>query len=255
MVDRIDLLDNLQRDLGNTTHTDAIANNMVEKSGLDYVKIKNLYDGGYGDVSIINHKSGNYLKSLVGNNGMFDMVNPNVYKGIAAPVILNEMSKEKKQYGAGGTISNVGGAIGAIPTPWTAAMGGMLKVIGGLKENDEQVLLQQQALAKQVTQQGMASQAALTPGYLAPFAIGGITPEGTDIEAEKGEVLRNPQTGSLAKISEGAPSHAQGGVDISAEPGTQIYGKLKVKEGRFKGMSYKDAADKIRKEIARLEKN
>jgi hypothetical protein len=95
----------------------------------------------------------------------------------------------------------------------------------------------------------------VNPGYSPSFPYGGMSPDGTDIEVERGEVLRDPNDGSLANISDNAPTHAQGGVDVTAEPGTQIYGKLKVKSGRFKGQTYKDAADSIRKEIARLEKN
>ena len=33
-----------------------------------------------GNTNISNQVSGNYLKSLKGNNGMFDMSNPNIYK-------------------------------------------------------------------------------------------------------------------------------------------------------------------------------
>jgi hypothetical protein len=160
----------------------------------------------------------------------------------------------KKQYGVGGTISALSPLLNlAVP-----GLGIATDMIGQVLKQNSQQKQQQDLLSQQNRKNAIgladASQSTLTPGYLAPFAVGGTSP-GTDVEVEEGEVLRNPQTGSLAKISEGAPSHAQGGVDISAEPGTQIYGKLKVKEGRFKGMSYKDAADKIRKEIARLEKN
>ena len=65
--------------------TDEVAQ-YAQDSGLDYVKLKNIVDGEVGDVSIVNHKPGNYLKSLIGNNGMFDMSNSNIYKAIAAPV-------------------------------------------------------------------------------------------------------------------------------------------------------------------------
>jgi hypothetical protein len=95
----------------------------------------------------------------------------------------------------------------------------------------------------------------VNPGFAPSFPYGGMSPDGTPIEVERGEVLRDPNDGSLANVSDNAPTHAQGGVDVTAEPGTQIYGKLKVKSGRFKGQTYKDAADSIRKEIARLEKN
>ena len=68
----------MRKVLGNTSTTDDIAT-YVEKRNLDYVKLKNIEDSGVGDVTIVNHKPGNYLKSAVGNNGMFDMTNPNIY--------------------------------------------------------------------------------------------------------------------------------------------------------------------------------
>jgi hypothetical protein len=61
--------------------TDDIAE-YIEKNNIDNVTLKNIEDGVYGDISIINHKPGNYLKSLWGNNGMFDMTNPNIYKSV-----------------------------------------------------------------------------------------------------------------------------------------------------------------------------
>jgi hypothetical protein len=74
-------LEEMKKVLGNTTTTDDIAA-YVEKRNLDYVKLKNIEDSGVGDVTIINHKPGNYLKSAIGNNGMFDMNNPNIYKSV-----------------------------------------------------------------------------------------------------------------------------------------------------------------------------
>lgn len=61
--------------------TDDIAT-YLEKQGLDNVQIKNVLDGDFGDINISNQVSGNYLKSLIGNNGMFDMTNPNIYKAL-----------------------------------------------------------------------------------------------------------------------------------------------------------------------------
>ena len=99
-------LEKMKLSLGDKTTTDEIAK-YIEDVNLDYVKIKNVYDSGLGDVSIVNHKKGNYLKSLVGNI-MFDMTNPNIYKtlipvAIGAGAALQEKKQEKKQ---GGTISS-----------------------------------------------------------------------------------------------------------------------------------------------------
>ena len=59
--------------------TDDLAS-YLEKAGLDNVSVKNIYDMEFGDVLINNQVPGNYLKSLDGNNGMFDMSNPSIYK-------------------------------------------------------------------------------------------------------------------------------------------------------------------------------
>ena len=145
---------------------------------------------------------------------------------------------------AGMMLGPIGAGIGALVG---GAFGGIKTAIGNKKMEDAQAL-QEQA-------QGEASQAGIQQKYTGPWATGGITPNGMPIEVERGEVLRNPNDGSLAKISDSANTHAQGGVNIGAEGGTEIYGNRRVKSGRFKGLMYKEAADKIRKEIARLEKN
>ena len=161
---------------------------------------------------------------------------------------------------ASGALS--GAATGlAIGGPWGAAIGGLIgggtQLIKGLAANKQQ----EDALVLQQQEQGEASQAGIQQKYMGPWATGGITPNVVPIEVEggggkgTGEVLRNPNDGSLTKISDSAPTHAQDGVDILAKPGTEIYGNRRVKSGRFKGLMYKEAADKIRKEIARLEKN
>ena len=103
--------------LGNKTTTDDIAAYM-DRAGLDRVKINNIVDGVHGDEIIHNHRLGNYLKSAVGNNGMFDMTNPNVFKtlvpaaGAAGAIGLMGSQTESKEpfstfrpnYQAGGSI-------------------------------------------------------------------------------------------------------------------------------------------------------
>ena len=70
----------------NTT-TDDIASR-IEDLGIDYVNIRNIYDGVQMPLeTIFNHRTGNYLKSAIGNNGMFDMTNPNIYKAIVPGAI------------------------------------------------------------------------------------------------------------------------------------------------------------------------
>ena len=61
------------------------------------VRIDNVFDSYDADfVDIINHKQGNYLKSATGNNGMFNMTNPNIYKGIIPPALLLYLQSQNK---------------------------------------------------------------------------------------------------------------------------------------------------------------
>jgi len=66
--------------------------------------IDNVYDGTSfpGTVRIIPHVEDSYLKSSIGNNGMFDMKNPNIYKGLTglgliSNGMLNKKNKTKKR--------------------------------------------------------------------------------------------------------------------------------------------------------------
>jgi len=57
----------------------------VKDNNLSYITIKNLIEKGnstLGTVYIINPKMGRFAKSAIGNNGMIDMSNPNIYKGL-----------------------------------------------------------------------------------------------------------------------------------------------------------------------------
>ena len=78
--------------------TDNVAK-YIEDKNLDYIKLKNVSDNLIGTETIVNHKPGNYLKSAVGNNGMFDMTNPNIYKGLIPAAGLYGLTQSKKQGG------------------------------------------------------------------------------------------------------------------------------------------------------------
>ena len=82
--------------------TDDVAK-YIDKKGIDYVTLKNIHDGGYGNVSIVRHQPRNYLKSLQGNVGFFDMNNPNIYKSLIGLSIGN-MGRQNnvKKYKDGG---------------------------------------------------------------------------------------------------------------------------------------------------------
>ena len=60
---------------------------------------KNLFDVLYGNVAIV--KNANQIKSAIGNNGMFDMTNPNIYKSLGAG-LLGASQLQKK--GSGGKL-------------------------------------------------------------------------------------------------------------------------------------------------------
>jgi len=60
-------------------YTDDLAE-FVQKYNLDNLFVKNIDDGVLGDILISNQVPGNFLKSLEGNVGTFDLTNPNIYK-------------------------------------------------------------------------------------------------------------------------------------------------------------------------------
>lgn len=69
----------MRQALGDQPSTDEMAA-YLENTDLNNITLQNIVDGGLGDVTIVNNKKGKYLKSLRGNNGMFDMNDPNIYK-------------------------------------------------------------------------------------------------------------------------------------------------------------------------------
>ena len=76
--------------------TDMIAH-YIDNENIGKIRIKDVNDGANGNVTIASHRPGNYLKSMFGNNGMFDMTNPNIYKVIIPPALfLGFKSKIKK---------------------------------------------------------------------------------------------------------------------------------------------------------------
>lgn len=52
----------------------------LQKEKLDNIQLRYVDDGSMGNTNIHNQVPGNYLKSLQGNDGMFDMSNPDIYK-------------------------------------------------------------------------------------------------------------------------------------------------------------------------------
>jgi len=75
----------------------------LTKTDYDRLIMRNLDDEGIGDVNIIANKSGNYLKSAVGNVGFFDLTNPDVFKamipilGLSTAIAVKAKQQEIKQ--------------------------------------------------------------------------------------------------------------------------------------------------------------
>jgi hypothetical protein len=83
--------------------TDDIAQ-YIKQQDIDRALIKNVDDGSIGSVLIHNQQPGKFAKSLRGNNGMFDMNNPNIYKALIPAIGVGALkkiidSKEKKKNG------------------------------------------------------------------------------------------------------------------------------------------------------------
>lgn len=116
----------------------------------------------------------------------------------------------------------------------------------GLNRDKKEKQLQATNKANMVRDEQEAANAAWQ-GYM---AMGGLTPNGTAIEVEDGEVMRG-QDGSMVELN--GPTHEQGGIDVTAEPGSQVFGNLKIKSGPYKGMEFKEAASLIRQKITRLQ--
>lgn len=79
---------------GREMPTDFVAEDLFNKN-LDYININNVRDPRIGDLKIINPDRIN-TKSAIGNNGMFDMTNPNIYKS-AIPIGLGVAASQNKQ--------------------------------------------------------------------------------------------------------------------------------------------------------------
>lgn len=154
--------------------------------------------------------------------------------------------------GAGTGLGTLGtmAALGATgPLGWgIAAAMGLGKLIGGISGEARE---KRQAItdANNARQDQQVNANAGWKGYM---AMGGLTPYGTPVEVEDGEVMRDPNDGSMVEFN--GPTHEEGGIDIVAKPGSQVFGNLKITEGKYKGMTYKDAASKIKRQIAQLEK-
>jgi hypothetical protein len=88
----------MRKALGDQTTTDDIAA-YIPKTNLRSITLQDIIDGGSGDVTIVNNRPGNYLKSKVGNVGFFDLKNPNIYKGVIPAGIATALSIDQQKNG------------------------------------------------------------------------------------------------------------------------------------------------------------
>lgn len=123
----------MKKTLGNFTTTDNIAD-YITNTKLNNITLQNIIDGGLGDVTIVNNRPGNYLKSIMGNNGNFDIWNnPNIYKAIV-PAAIGAGALNQKQRG-GPIVTNRGqwdypGQITIIPSNQITMQGVPYPVMG-----------------------------------------------------------------------------------------------------------------------------
>ena len=108
----------------------------IDNNNLDQAFIKDVHDGILGDILIAAHKKRNYLKSAIGNNGMFDMTNPNIYKAILPIGLGLGAASQLDQKREGGIIKddmgqwNHPGEITEIGSPYITMQGVPYDVLG-----------------------------------------------------------------------------------------------------------------------------
>jgi hypothetical protein len=90
-------------------YTDDISRYLDSQDKTRAIRVSNVSDGSFGDVTMVKHQPGHYLKSAVGNRGTFDLNNPNIFKaavplGIGAQAYREQLREFKK-----------GGYLGRIP--------------------------------------------------------------------------------------------------------------------------------------------
>lgn len=88
------VLEQLKKAFPGETSTDDILDYMI-KNDIDNVKLRNIIDDGMGTEILINNRPGNRVKSAVGNDGMFDMTNPDIYKALLPFIFGTALSNQK----------------------------------------------------------------------------------------------------------------------------------------------------------------
>jgi hypothetical protein len=192
--------------LGPESDTNEIAK-YLQNTELNKFRINNVNDGGLGDVTIHNNKKGNYLKSLIGNNGEFDMNNPNIFKAIApiipaagVAVAAQMQGEEVPQYQDGGEIQHQmpDGSMmdGNSHDDYNTAMRGMMKSKIGMGNtfNNPAIKRMSQSYPKQgMTPEGMGTH------YMGSYG-NEARPSLQDFGGEQLQYIENPKKGSPENI-------------------------------------------------------
>ena len=80
----------------------------LEKEGIPSAGIKDIRTGwGTTQYDIYNQMPGNYLKSMWGNNCMFDMTNPNIYKALIPLLGVAGLGLPENKFGGDYSLSNI----------------------------------------------------------------------------------------------------------------------------------------------------
>ena len=107
-----DVVKDLRSQFPEGTTTDKIMKYMIEND-IDNIKLNNVFDGDpllyndFGNVTMINNRPGNRVKSAIGNDGMFDMSNSNIYKSLlpltlGLPFAFEDKRNKRKKLKDGG---------------------------------------------------------------------------------------------------------------------------------------------------------
>jgi len=163
------------------------------------------------------------------------------------------------EFGMGGTNSmqDIGGVIGSIPTPYTQAIGGVLKVVGGIVNASEQKKIAEDARRKQLIDEQNTAQGNIVNQFAPTFKFGGKFKGKKfggkpNAEVEDGEVVITPD-GSTTNMS--GKSHSQGGIDVQLPNQSMILSnKVKIGKGQTAADVARPYSTKINKANERMEK-
>lgn len=211
------------------------------------INIKKYSLGGWASEKLGINKKSIFGKTLGYLGDAATMMADNTLSTVGANNVINDNSYQtnlgKKASNITGKVTNATGVIaGSVLLPgiggqaMSGIQGGMGNMVGDPVA--EQELAKQNklnTLQSKTQQMNMNIQNGV-------YAKGGVKlSKKPNAEVEKGEVLRYPNN-KVLKISNNAPSHAEGGVQLNLPNGTQILGKNKLPNSNI---TYKQAGQNV----------